>query len=164
MLEWGTGALPADATLSRSAAGRFLFTGAGSGPFLLPSTSTGSAVGVSGTPWDTGWFKQLEVADNAGYVKVGASGTATVGGLRLRNADAVAWRNAANTANLSLTANASNQLTFNGLVVVTQAALDALITRVATLEGQVATLNTRMAGHTHASGTVQNAGGTAILP
>ena len=43
-------------------------------------------------------------------------------------------------------------------------ALTAALARITTLEGQVATLNTRMAGHTHQSGTVQNAGGTAILP
>lgn len=43
-------------------------------------------------------------------------------------------------------------------------ALTALTTRVATLETQVATLTSQMTGHTHASGTVQNAGGTTILP
>lgn len=43
-------------------------------------------------------------------------------------------------------------------------ALTALTTRVATLEGQVATLNTRMAGHTHTTGTHGTMGGTAVLP
>jgi hypothetical protein len=43
-------------------------------------------------------------------------------------------------------------------------ALTAALARITTLESQVATLNTRMTGHTHQSGTVQNAGGTAIVP
>lgn len=43
-------------------------------------------------------------------------------------------------------------------------ALTALTARVTTLEGQVATLMSQMTGHTHQSGTVQDAGGTAIMP
>lgn len=43
-------------------------------------------------------------------------------------------------------------------------ALTALTARVATLEAQVATLQAQMVNHTHQSGTVQNAGGTAIVP
>ena len=81
---------------------------------------------------------------------------AASGVIRLLNAAIVAWRNAGNTADLTLTANASDALTYNGLVVVTQAALDTLAARVTALEAD-------MAGHTHQSGTVQNAGGTAVL-
>lgn len=43
-------------------------------------------------------------------------------------------------------------------------ALTAALARITTLEAQVATLNTRMAGHTHLSGTIAAAGGTAVLP
>jgi len=43
---------------------------------------------------------------------------ATTGVLRLGNAEVIAWRNNANGANIPLTVNASDQLTFNGTVVL----------------------------------------------
>ena len=46
----------------------------------------------------------------------------------------------------------------------TLAALATLQAQVATLQAQVATLQAQMTGHTHQSGTVENAGGTTILP
>lgn len=49
------------------------------------------------------------------YYKTRGSNVATIGNFRLENAaPGVVFRNAANTANLALTVNASNQLTFNG--------------------------------------------------
>jgi Domain of unknown function (DUF4082) len=44
-----------------------------------------------------------------------ADPAAATGALRLRNAANVSWRNAGNTADLPLTVDASNQLTFNGV-------------------------------------------------
>lgn len=46
---------------------------------------------------------------------------ATTGVLRLGNAEVIAWRNAADSANIPLTVNSSNQLTFNGTVVFSSA-------------------------------------------
>lgn len=46
---------------------------------------------------------------------------ATTGVLRLGNAEVIAWRNAANSANIPLTVNSSDQLTFNGTVVMSSA-------------------------------------------
>jgi hypothetical protein len=43
-------------------------------------------------------------------------------------------------------------------------ALTTALARITTLEGQVATLNTRMAGHTHTTGTHGTMGGAAVLP
>ena len=50
----------------------------------------------------------------APYFKTFTSTPATTGVLRLANTDGIYWRNAANTANLGLTVNGSNQLVFNG--------------------------------------------------
>lgn len=54
------------------------------------------------------------------YYKSRSSNVASTGNLRLANTDVgVTWRNAANNADLPLTVNASNQLTFNGNVIET---------------------------------------------
>ena len=50
----------------------------------------------------------------AKYLKSVSSNIAQSGVIRLANTDAVAWRNNANGADLSLTSNASDQLVFNG--------------------------------------------------
>jgi hypothetical protein len=53
------------------------------------------------------------------YFKTRSSNIATTGNFRLANADVgVVWRNAANSADLPLTVNASNQLTFNGNPII----------------------------------------------
>lgn len=51
----------------------------------------------------------------------GTSNIATTGVMRLANAESLAWRNAANGANLELKVNASNVLEFNGAPIVTLA-------------------------------------------
>lgn len=51
------------------------------------------------------------------YLKSRATNPSGSGVLRLGNAEEVSWRNAANSANLGLSVNASNQLTFNGVVL-----------------------------------------------
>jgi hypothetical protein len=48
-----------------------------------------------------------------------STNTATTGVLNLSNTDAVAWRNNVNTADLLLAVNGSNQLMFNGTILVT---------------------------------------------
>jgi hypothetical protein len=53
------------------------------------------------------------------YVKSASANLASVGVLRLAQADTVAWRNAGNSADLPLAVNGSNQLTFNGAVLAT---------------------------------------------
>jgi hypothetical protein len=48
------------------------------------------------------------------YIKSRATNPGSAGILRLGNAESIAWRNAANSADLALKANASNLLEFNG--------------------------------------------------
>lgn len=48
---------------------------------------------------------------------------ATTGFIRMANAQAIAWRNFANSADLPLTVDASNQLTYNGVAIGASAAL-----------------------------------------
>jgi hypothetical protein len=48
------------------------------------------------------------------YFTTRSSNAASAGNFRLANLDTISWRNAANSANLALSVNASNQLTFNG--------------------------------------------------
>lgn len=61
------------------------------------------------------------------YFKSRASNPASTGLIRLANADTVAWRNAANDANLTLGVNASNELTFNGVPFELNALTDSHI-------------------------------------
>lgn len=53
----------------------------------------------------------------AAYFTSRSSNAATTGAFRLANADSISWRNAANGANLSLTVNSSNQLSFAGDII-----------------------------------------------
>lgn len=55
----------------------------------------------------------------AKYLTSVTANPASAGVVRLANTESVEWRNAANNANLALTVNASNQLTFNGNVIPT---------------------------------------------
>jgi len=55
------------------------------------------------------------------YLKSRATNVAAAGVMRLGNAETLSWRNAANSADLALTANASNILTYAGNPVVTLA-------------------------------------------
>jgi hypothetical protein len=52
------------------------------------------------------------------YLKSTSSNLATAGIIRLARTDSIAWRNVANGANLLLTVDGSNNLTFNGTVVL----------------------------------------------
>ena len=51
------------------------------------------------------------------YVKSETANISSTGVLRLANGDSIAWRNAANTGDLTLSVNSSNQLVFNGSVL-----------------------------------------------
>jgi hypothetical protein len=53
------------------------------------------------------------------YYKSQGASPATSGVIRLANAESISWRNAANGANLALTVNSSNVLTFNGSAIPT---------------------------------------------
>jgi len=64
---------------------------------------------------------------------------------------------AGGTANQVLAKTSATDYATAWATPITQAAFDALVARVAALE-------TKLPAHTHASGTVQNAGGTAIVP
>lgn len=55
------------------------------------------------------------------YFKSRTANIATAGILRLANADLIDWRNFANSGNLALAVNTSDQLTFNGVVLSTAA-------------------------------------------
>jgi hypothetical protein len=54
----------------------------------------------------------------ASYLKSRGSNVSTSGIIRLANTEAVSWRNAANSADLALAVDASNNLTFSGSVVI----------------------------------------------
>lgn len=80
---------------------------------------------ASGTPQTTGGLfsltAPLNFGPNFGILAVNFSSTssnrATSGQISLANTDTIAWRNFANSGNLALGVNASNQLTFNGSVI-----------------------------------------------
>jgi hypothetical protein len=59
----------------------------------------------------------------APYYKSKAANLSTAGTLRLGNTESIGWRNAANSANLLLSVNSSNELTFNGTALATSAGL-----------------------------------------
>ena len=72
----------------------------------------------------------------APYFKSKGTNIANAGVLRLANAQDVSWRNAANSADLALTVNASNQLAFDGNILAYSASvqpLDADLTAIAAL-------------------------------
>jgi hypothetical protein len=53
------------------------------------------------------------------YLKSRTANISTAGFVRMARTDAVAWRNAANSDNLLLTVDGSNNLTFNGVIIPT---------------------------------------------
>jgi hypothetical protein len=59
------------------------------------------------------------------YFSSRTAGKATAGTFRLANTESIGWRNAADSANLLLSVNASNQLTFAGNPLVPSSALSA---------------------------------------
>lgn len=59
------------------------------------------------------------------YYKSRATNPASAGQVRLGNTESVSWRNAANNADLSLSVNSSNQITFAGNPIISGTALTA---------------------------------------
>ena len=81
----------------------------------------------------------------------------TTGIVRLANTETVAWRNAANSADLALTVNASNALQFNSITLVDLSSTQTLTNKTLTSP----TLTTPALG-TPASGTLTNCTGLPI--
>jgi hypothetical protein len=76
---------------------------------LAPKTTNTYRLGQSALRWDEAWATSFQASDT-GYLVVGTTNPASAGPVRLRNAATVAWRNAGNTANLTLAMNASDHL------------------------------------------------------
>jgi hypothetical protein len=112
-LEWGPGGATApDWALTRVATGLSL-RGA-----LLAAPSSTYDLGAATGAWDSIYGNRLEVVNSSGYVRIGASAQAAAGAVRLRNAAAVAWRNAANGGDLTLAADASDRLAYSGTTLM----------------------------------------------
>ncbi len=92
----------------------------------------------------------------AAYFRSAASNIASTGFLRLAHADGIDWRNNANSGDLALTVNSSDQLLFNGSVLNTL----ALPVTVANGGTGVSSLTTYavLLGGTTTTGPVQDAG------
>jgi hypothetical protein len=105
-LEWGAGGSTApDAALQRTATGKLSPT-----VDFLPATDNGVLLGNGTARWSQLYAMLVQVANDSGTVTVGQTNPASSGTVRLRSAALVAWRNAGNTGNLSLTMDASDQL------------------------------------------------------
>lgn len=79
------------------------------------------------------------------YLKSETANIATAGVIRLANTDQINWRNAANSANVGLTVDSVNRLTYNGIVVASTSGLAILGTTnqiTASLAGGGVTLST----------------------
>lgn len=89
----------------------------------------------------------------------GSRGTniASTGEMRLANTEGVYWRNAANSADLGLTVNASNQLMFNSVLVSTGAALTASRVMVTDASGyySASSVNSTTLGYLDATSSIQ---------
>jgi hypothetical protein len=114
-LEWGPGGATAPSRALALAGGNGL---AVTGGHLSGAADNATSLGLITARWSdvigvgfSAWH------DTSGFFRVGTTAYATTGAVRLRNAAAVAWRNAGNTADLPLTVDASNQLTFNGVPI-----------------------------------------------
>ena len=104
-LEWGDGTATPGVAIERSSTSLFLTVSQ-----FAPATPGSGGLGASGRTWASVFAQNITVQNNSGSLDVGASTVATTGGVRLRNAMLVGWRNAANSANLSLGMNASDHL------------------------------------------------------
>lgn len=90
------------------------------------------------------------------YFKSRATNPAGTGVLRLGNTESIKWRNAANTSDLDLTVNSSNQLTFNsGVVPFSGSIVDADISASAAIQlSKLAALTASRALVSNGSGVI----------
>jgi hypothetical protein len=91
------------------------------------------------------------------YVKSASVNIAATGVLRLAKTDAIAWRNNANTADLPLSIDATDNLNFNGSPIANSASVTALTTRVTTAEATIVTNTTNITSNTTAIATKEPA-------
>jgi hypothetical protein len=80
---------------------------------------------------------------NAAYLGSNAAAPAASGAIRLGNADAIAWRNNGNTADVLLAKNSSDALTYNGNVIATTSGPVGLQTFAVNLTAQAANFATQ---------------------
>jgi hypothetical protein len=107
LLEWGNGvAVAPDVSLSRPGTNTLSVVAS----WFTPLTDAGAQLGANTFRWSNVWASALSVNSDTGYLQLGATNVAPVGAVRLKNAAAVSWRNAANTNNLSLAMDASDRL------------------------------------------------------
>jgi hypothetical protein len=106
--EWGPGGSTApDTTLGRSATGTLEVGG-----HLYPNTSGTKDLGTASALWRNVYLNTGLQLYTTAFIQGGVSATAAAGVLRLRNAanGLIGWRNAAASADLSLTMDASDRL------------------------------------------------------
>lgn len=104
--------------------GAIVLTGGGSG-FVSSITGTANEIIASSatgaitlsTPQPIGTGSSPTFANVTSNHTSPSSNPATAGIIRLANIDPIDWRNAANNANLPLTVDSSNNLTFNGNII-----------------------------------------------
>lgn len=112
------------------------------------------------TAWSTAVTNALSIISggNASFLTITSQNAnpATSGYLRLSNTDTISWRNFANSANLPLAVNSSNQLTFNGTPIGASASLTDGHIFVGNVSNQPA--DVAMSGDI----TISNTGVTAI--
>ena len=105
LLEWGTGAGVPTASLSRAAANELR-----TNSDLTPTPTNSRDLGAAALSWRTLYCRDLTSPSDSGFVRVGLTNPAAAGEVRLRNTGALAWRNAGNTADLTLAMNANDRL------------------------------------------------------
>lgn len=86
-----------------------------------PTTDPTKFEEMGGLGLITPWTSNIDAAgfnlDNLSVLTSNAPFPATVGNIRLGEAESITWRNNANSSNLFLDVNATDQLTFNGTVL-----------------------------------------------
>jgi hypothetical protein len=162
-LEWGPGGATAPAAaLYRNSGGALETTAA-----LVPDATNTRSLGTSATAWSSVWGLLLQTP-NTGSLVLGVSLPASAGAIRLRNAanGLVAWRNAGNTADLTLTVDASDRFAFTSDVLVTEATPTVALQQAADTQPRSRLSDTALAfgpgGTTAPDTTLQRTGAGAL--
>jgi hypothetical protein len=117
-LEWGPGGSTAPAAaLYRNGTGALETTAS-----VLPDATNTRSLGSAATAWSSVWGLLLQTP-NTGSLVLGVSLPASAGAIRLRNAanGQIAWRNAGNTADVTLGVDASDRFAFTSDLLVSEA-------------------------------------------